>query len=60
MSTPQIRTLRRALEKLEKKERLATALGISLEELEAYLSGKKPMPNKVFLDALDIVADRRR
>jgi hypothetical protein len=60
MSTPQIRTLRRALEMLREKERLAAALRVQLDDLEAYLSGKKPVPDKVFLDALDIVADRRR
>ncbi len=60
MPTPQIRTLWRALERLEKKDRLAAALGIGLDELESYLSGKKPVPNKVFLEALDIVAGRRK
>lgn len=59
MSTPQIRTLHRALEKLKEKKRLAEVLGISADDLEAYLSGDKPLPNKVFLQALDIVADRR-
>lgn len=59
MSTPQIRTLHRALEKLKEKKRLAEARGTSLDDLEAYLAGKKPLPNKVFLQALDIVADRR-
>ena len=59
MPTPQIRTLKRALEKLVKRERLAAALGVALEDLEDYLAGKKPVPNKVFLAALDIVADRR-
>ena len=60
MSTPQIRTLKRALEKLQTIERLATALEVSVEELQAYLVGRKPVPNKVFLEALDIVAERRR
>ena len=59
MPTPQIRTLKRALEKLVKRERLAAALGVALEDLEDYLTGKKPVPNKIFLAALDIVADRR-
>lgn len=59
MSTPQIRTLHRALEKLKEKKRLAEALRISLDDLEAYLSGEKPLPNPVFLQALDIVAERR-
>ena len=60
MPTPQIRTLKRALERLETLERLAAALGVSLEELQAYLGGRKPVPNPVFLSALDIVADRRK
>jgi hypothetical protein len=59
MSTPQIRTLKRALEKLVKKERLAAALGITVEELEDYLAGKKPLPNNIFMAALDIVAAQR-
>ena len=59
MPTPQIRTLKRALEKLVKRERLAAALGVALEDLEDYLTGKKPVSNKIFLAALDIVADRR-
>ena len=59
MPTPQIRTLKRALEKLVKRERLAAALGVAPEDLEDYLTGKKPVPNKIFLAALDIVADRR-
>ncbi len=36
------------------------ALEVSVEELEAYLVGRKPVPNPVFLEALDIVAERRR
>ena len=59
MPTPQIRTLRRALEKLVKKERLAAALGITVEDLEDYLAGKKPLPNNIFMAALDIVAAQR-
>jgi hypothetical protein len=59
MSTPQIRTLKRALEKLVKKERLAAALGITVEDLEDYLTGKKPLPNNIFMAALDIVAAQR-
>jgi hypothetical protein len=59
MPTPQIRTLKRALEKLKDKARLAAALKIPLEELEDYLLAKKPVPNSIFLIALDIVAERR-
>ena len=58
MPTPQIRTLKRALEKLGTKERLAAALEMTPAELDDYLAGRKPLPNQAFLDALDIVADR--
>jgi len=50
------RTLERALQIVIHKERLAAALGVPLPDLEAYLSGEKPLPTQVFLDALDIVA----
>jgi hypothetical protein len=60
MPTPQIRTLKRALQRLETVERLAAALKVGVDELAAYLAGEKPVPNAVFLEALDIVADRRR
>ena len=54
------RTLERALEVVATKERLATALEISTADLEAYLAGEKPLPNAVFMAALDIVALRHR
>jgi hypothetical protein len=54
------RTLQMALEIVVTKERLATALDVPKEELDAYLAGTKPLPNQVFLDALDIVAAKPR
>ena len=49
-----------ALEIVVTKERLAAALNVPREELDAYLAGAKPLPNQVFLDALDIVAAKPR
>jgi hypothetical protein len=53
-----LRTLRRALQTVGTQERLATALEVTLTDLEAYIVGKKTLPNRVFLAALDIVAYR--
>jgi hypothetical protein len=39
------------------KERLAAALEVSVSDLGAYLTGEKPLPNKAFIAALDIVAN---
>jgi hypothetical protein len=54
------RTLERALKIVLTKERLAVALEVPLEELEAYLAGNKPVPNNAFITALDIVANGKR
>lgn len=51
-----VRTLERALEVVTTKQRLATALKVSLENLEKYLAGTEPLPQHAFLEALDIVA----
>ena len=56
MNPVHLRTLRRALQTVGTQERLATALEISLTDLEAYIVGEKALPNHVFLAALDIVA----
>lgn len=58
MDRPPSRTLLRALDMLGTKERLAAALHVRPDELEAYLLGQKPVPNELFLAALDIVAGR--
>ena len=51
-----LRTLERALETLGSKEQLAHVLDVPAPELERYLAGEMPLPNEVFLHALDIVA----
>jgi hypothetical protein len=52
------RTLRRALQTVGTKERLAIALNLPIADLEAYMGGKETVPNRVFMAALDIVAHR--
>jgi hypothetical protein len=55
-----LRTLRRALGILKGSEiRLATALDVAIADLKTYLAGKQPVPQRVFLTALDIVAGRK-
>ena len=51
------RTLERALKVVQTKERLAVALELPLSEMDAYMSGEKPLPHQAFLTALDIVAN---
>ena len=53
------RTLQRALEIVNSKERLAAVLRVRLVDLERYLAGK-PLPPTVFLAALDVVATAPR
>jgi hypothetical protein len=52
------RTLLKALQIVVHKERLAAALDVPMHELEMYLAGEKPLPDPVFLRALDIVATK--
>lgn len=59
MSGPHVRTLRRALQVVGTLERLAAALDLAVEDLQAYISGQKPVPNPVFIEALEIVANGR-
>jgi len=54
------RTLERALQVVVTKERLAAVLKVSPEDLEAYLAGAKPLPQPMYLTALDIVSGSRR
>jgi hypothetical protein len=56
MPTPHIRTLKRALEIVETKARLAIALDVTPQDLDEYLAGKKPVPTDKFIETLDIVA----
>jgi hypothetical protein len=59
MHGPHLQTLHLALKTVGSKNRLAIALGISLDELEIYLGGK-PLPDSVFIDALGIVSLAKR
>jgi len=55
VSTPQTRTLNRALEKCGGEIALAKALGVTIEVLAGWLAGND-VPPKIYLSALDIVA----
>jgi DNA-binding transcriptional regulator YdaS (Cro superfamily) len=56
MDRPPSRTLQRALQLLGGRQQLAAKLAISPDELDDYLATRKPIPDKIFLAALDIVA----
>ena len=60
MSTPVIRTLRRAAQTLGGKQQLADALGATLTEVDAWLAGSATPSDQVYLTALDIVAQGAR
>ena len=55
VSTPQTRTLNRALERCGGEIALAKALGVTIEVLSGWLAGDD-IPPKIYLSALDIVA----
>lgn len=57
--TPQLRTLRRALEDGGGEADLAKALGVSVEVLSCWLSGQEALPTTVYVRALDLVATGR-
>ena len=57
-STPQTRTLRRALERVGSADTLAQLLDCDTRALAAWLSGTERTPSDVYLRALDIVAGR--
>lgn len=57
--TAYTRTMHRALETLGGAERLASELGASVAEVEAWASGLADPPPGVFLKAIDIVAQAR-
>ena len=50
------RTFRRAIDTLGSAERLARALGASVEEIHAWVTGLAVPPPGAFLAAIDIVA----
>lgn len=58
--TQHTRTLNNALEVVGDRKLLAIALSVAPSDLEAYLAGERPMPDQVFLDALDVVAGTPR
>lgn len=59
MTTPKVRTLRRVVETLGGEKQAADALAVTPEELARWLSGE-PLPDDVYLRALDIVANGPR
>jgi hypothetical protein len=58
-STPQLRTLRLALEDCDGEAHLARVLGVSLELLSRWLSGQVAVPTNIYVRALDLVATGR-
>jgi len=56
VSTPQTRTLYRALERCGDEIALAKALGVTIEVLSGWLAGDD-VPPKIYLSTLDIVAN---
>lgn len=54
--TPQVRTLRRAMETLGGMPELAARLGVDPSDLHGWLSGESTPPTNVYVAALDIVA----
>jgi hypothetical protein len=55
MNGPHLQTLQLALKTVGTKNHLAITLGISVDELEAYLGGK-PLPDSVLIDALEVAS----
>jgi DNA-binding transcriptional regulator YiaG len=55
VSTPQTRTLKRAIERCGSEVALAKALGVTIEVLSGWFTGDD-VPSKIYLSALDIVA----
>jgi DNA-binding transcriptional regulator YiaG len=53
---PKARTLRRAVEVVGSEVALAATLGVSRERVSAWLLGEQPVPNDVYMRALDVVS----
>jgi hypothetical protein len=53
-STPDVRMLQRALEAYGSVHHLAKALGVSVEDLKLWVSGKELPPHQVFMKALEL------
>ncbi len=49
------RTIRRAAEIVGTVEKLGVALGVRVEDLAGWMEGMNPIPQDVFLKAVDIV-----
>ncbi|HEU5176749.1 MAG TPA: hypothetical protein VFU24_04795 [Burkholderiales bacterium] len=56
--TPYTRTFRLAIETLGGAEPLASALGASVADIEAWATGNAHPPASAFLHAIDVVAGR--
>ena len=56
VTTPRIRTLRRAAETLGGEQALAAALGVRVKEVLSWLTGQTAPDDRAFFRALDIVA----
>jgi len=55
VSTPQTRTLKRALERCGGEIALAKSLGVTIEVLSGWFTGDE-VPLKMYFSALDLVA----
>ena len=55
-----IQALKRALEIARGKRALCSALWLSYEDLDGYLSGKKQIPDSVYQASLDVIARNRK
>jgi hypothetical protein len=53
------RTLRKAAEALGGIEALARHLGVATEDVYLWAQGSKPIPQAVFLKAVDLVVGRK-
>jgi hypothetical protein len=58
-STPQMRTLARAVEDCGGQTELAEVLRVSLEDLTRWLSGEAALPVSLYVRVLDLVAAGR-
>lgn len=55
-----IRTLHEACLALGGERKLAAYLGVSVQDVEAWLNGRGVPPDPVFLRCVDLVDERRR
>jgi hypothetical protein len=57
MSTTYRSVLAKALERMGNRRNLAIALGTTVPTLAAYLENRRPIPEDVFLKAVDLLAE---